>query len=288
MKKYIIYTFLTVIVVGAITVLYLRNDTPALERDWVDYLKYQPSVTFHENVAILSTVRDWTYDEDDTIVERDWHNNYEVAISDVSDVWFMVDRFGKIPAIGHSYLTFSFASGDALSFSIEARREWGEDYSVWYGLLNQYELAYTWSTEREMLTRRVIKDNSNLYMYKLTITPAQAQTLLRSVLEATNDIAQTPQFYNTFTANCTNLLANIVNEKTTITLPYHLSWNFPGLSDTYLMKQDFIEVYEDDIQKTKEQASLQSVRNIIFEYKHQDHVLFSEAVRKGLASNYGK
>lgn len=47
-------------------------------------------------------------------------------------------------------------------------------------------------------------------IYRLRITPANAQLLLREYVEEANDIAQTPQFYNTLTANCTTLVFKMV------------------------------------------------------------------------------
>jgi hypothetical protein len=284
MKK-IIITFALLCFITITTISVIRNDTPSHDRDWVDYLSFQTTVTAQDDdtsVVTLSTVRDWTYDENDVILEKNWTDNYTFATNDVTAVWFMVDRFGTVPVVGHSYLTFEFINGEALSFSIEARREWGEDYSMVRGMLNQYELAYTWSTERDMITRRVLKDNANLFMYKLTLSPDHAKTLLEATLEETSRIASNPQFYNTLTANCTNLLAMIVNNNTSTKLPYHISWNLPGLSDAYLMKHNYISMIDNDVLRTKSAADLQNIRTHILSIKNNDHSEFSSSLRQAL------
>ncbi|HEX4615842.1 MAG TPA: DUF4105 domain-containing protein, partial [Stellaceae bacterium] len=40
--------------------------------------------------------------------------------------------------------------------------------------------------------------------------PANARVLLREYVEEANDLARTPRFYNTLTANCTNLVCDMV------------------------------------------------------------------------------
>jgi hypothetical protein len=284
MKKILAFFAVLCIFITSIFVIW-RYDTPSHTRDWVDYLAFQAlatTTTEDSSIVTLSKVRDWTYDENDIIVERNWISDYTFNTNDVVGVWFMVDRFGEVPVVGHSYITFEFAGGEALSFSIEARREWGEDYSMFQGMLNRYELAYTWSTERDMITRRVLKDNADLFMYKLTLTPEQAKTLLIATLAETNKIATQPQFYNTLTANCTNLLAKIVNNNTSTKLPYHISWNLPGLSDEYLMKHNYINVVDGDIPKAKRDAALQNIRTHIHYIKHDSRPEFTSSLRQAL------
>jgi hypothetical protein len=42
------------------------------------------------------------------------------------------------------------------------------------------------------------------------MTPENAQVLLREYVAEVNDLARTPRFYNTLTANCTNLVFGMV------------------------------------------------------------------------------
>jgi hypothetical protein len=42
------------------------------------------------------------------------------------------------------------------------------------------------------------------------MTPKNAQVLLREYVEEVNELARTPRFYNTLTANCTNLVFDMV------------------------------------------------------------------------------
>jgi hypothetical protein len=53
-------------------------------------------------------------------------------------------------------------------------------------------------------------------------------------LVLTNALAAHPRLYNTFSANCTNMLAKVVNQTKAGSVPFDLSWYLPGYSDLFL------------------------------------------------------
>jgi len=239
LKKYLLAT-LGVILLG--TTIYLVLQKPQVDRNWVDYLATTTTATRNINEVTLTPVRDWTYGINDTILAQEWLPIVSIDPADIRAIWFVIEPFGRLPIIGHTFLTFELISGEAYSFSIEARREWGEDYSAVSGLFRQYELAFTWSTQRDALARRVVKDGHAVRMYELQVSQIQREQIFAAVVDATTELANAPRFYNTLTANCTNLLAKIINAAYPDKLPYHYSWNFPGRSDRYLMAEGYIAI----------------------------------------------
>jgi hypothetical protein len=102
-------------------------------------------------------------------------------------------------------------------------------------LFREYELLYSWGTARDFLGVRLFFLQDDLYHYPLLLDEQVPWHVLQYVAAATNDVAQAAEFYNTATANCTNLLAKSINTRARTTkLPYGLAWNLPGLSDRYL------------------------------------------------------
>lgn len=236
-RSYIFLVFFSSLIL-AIVVIYIFPK-PSNNRDWVHYLSRLTTTTIEETQITLINVRDWEYKPQE-IVSKQWISEVTIDTKNLTGVWFVVVPFGKLDVVGHTFLTFEFTDGSAYSFSIEARRENGEDYSTIQGLFNTYELAYTWGTERDFLTRRVLLHQDPLRMYKLELTLEQAQKLLSTLAVETNKLASTPRFYNTLTSNCTNTLARAINNNYPNTIPYSLTWNFPGNSDLFLMKEGFI------------------------------------------------
>ncbi len=242
-----------IVLVGAFVFAFTK--TPQSDRDWSEEFSQTSSANITVDGKIhITNVRDWTYDEGITI-SKDWR---EVTIdpTTIKRVWFVTEPFSSWTAVGHTFLSFEFSDGTVLSFSIEARREVGEKYSALRGLFNTYELAYQWGTERDFVTRRLLYLNHPVRRYPLTLDHDMAEGLFRGAVERTNALAEKPRFYNTFTENCTNALAYIVNGIAPHTLPYDLSWQLTGYADLYLMKQGFIELTDNSQDATRDAHDL--------------------------------
>lgn len=219
--------------------LYLSSKHPSNDREWsaaqtlIPYIEKGPGETI-----TIKNVRDWTYDATKATTE-DWRT-ITVDPEKIKSVWFITEPFSSIKLIGHTFLSFEFEDGSTLDFSVEARREETETYSAFLGLFREYELTYQWGTERDFVTRRLVYLKHPLRMYPLTLSHEYAVALFRSLIDETDKLSQKPRFYNTLSANCTNVLAHIVNEHYPGTLPYDIAWNLTGLADTYLAREGFI------------------------------------------------
>ncbi|MDQ1299587.1 MAG: hypothetical protein QG636_255 [Patescibacteria group bacterium] len=212
---------------------------PRTDRTWLPEQAIAATAEIENDIVTIRGVRDWTYDEEAPLT-TDW-NDVSVDPSTIVRTWFLVEPFSDIEAVGHTFLSFELENGTVLSFSVEARREATEEYSAIKGQFREYELAYQWGTERDFVTRRLINLDHPLRLYPLTLTPEQSQALFRSLAEETQTLSEEPRFYNTLTANCTNVLAKIVNRHYPGTLPYDIAWNLTGYADLYLMEQGLIE-----------------------------------------------
>jgi hypothetical protein len=229
--------------ISLVLLLYLLSffKTPQSDIEWGEEFAHITTIeTTEQNTLKLSNVRDWTYGEG-TIISKDWRT-FEVDPKMITRVWFLTEPFSGWKAIGHTFLSFEFKDGTVLSFSIEARRDAAEGYAAIDGMFNEYELAYVWGTERDLLTRRLFYLDHPVRRFPLEITPEMAEALFRGFVAGTNELAEEPRFYNTLTENCTNTLAEIVNEMNPHTLPYNIAWNLPGFADLYLMDQKFISI----------------------------------------------
>lgn len=255
---------------------YFFSLTPSADSTWTEEQANIAVVEYTETRATVYNVRDWTYDTTGPL-SKEW-TDMTVNPSNIKQVWFIVAPF-KWKAIGHTFLSFEFTDGRTLAFSIEARREDGEAYGALPGAFRAYELSYLWGTERDFITRRLVYQNQPLRMYPLLLPEGGGEMLFRALAEETNELAVDPRFYNTFTANCTNLLATLVNERYPGTLPSHYSWILTGYSDTYLMREEFIEVIDTSETRTQERHDLTPHRESIGYAATLDPVAFSDVVR---------
>ena len=88
-------------------------------------------------------------------------------------------------------------------FSIETRKKAGQTYSAIGGLYRQFELIYLVSDERDVIRLRTNYRHENIYLYRTTISPAQARERFREYLHSLNTIRDHPRWYNAITTNCT-------------------------------------------------------------------------------------
>ncbi len=227
-----------VVLIGFLIATYAKS--PRQDLNWIPEQSRTARATITDEAITIQNVRNWTYSAEEP-VSRDWE---EVTVdpSTITRAWFLLEPFSDFKAIGHTFLSFEFADGRVLSFSIEALREQGEEYSALRGQFREYELSYQWGFERDFITRRVVYLDHPLRLYPLSLSPEESAALFRSLAAETNMLAEHPRFYNTLSANCTNMLAKMVNKHYPGTLPYDLSWNLTGLSDEYLMREGFIEM----------------------------------------------
>ncbi len=267
---------------AALVVLIVMLRAPRSDRFWADEFAYTTTAAFRaDGTASIRNVRDFTYGNG-TLLSMNWLAEIAVDPKNIVRVWFVLEPFAKWKAIGHTLLTFELADGSAYSFSVEARREKSETYSALRGFFSEYELAYKWGTERDFITRRLLYLKHPMRMYPLTVDQESARRLFLGLLEKTNDIAARPRFYNTVTANCTNVLAHIVNQIKPGAIPLDISWYLPGYSDRFLMKIGLIATVR-SVEHTQQQYDLTRERNQIIAIAASPHAQFGPAIRRLLA-----
>lgn len=242
MKRFVkpLLTFAGFVLVLGLALVLARE--PRNDRPWAEEVAKTATATLAgDGSAVLRNVRDFTYG-DRTIISRAWRAEVPLDTNKIVRAWFVLEPFSAWKAVGHTYLTFEFGDGSAYSFSVEARKQKDQSYSAFLGLFNAYELAYSWGTERDFLTRRVLYLDHPVYIYPMKITPKEAQAIFKTLLVKTNDLAAHPRFYNTLTANCTNVLAEIVNGIKPGAIPRDVSWYLPGHSDRFLARIGYLVV----------------------------------------------
>lgn len=241
LAKYLLLLFLLSFVVFLFYFfVYLQ---PSNSRNWEEGFETLPSVSINENQVTIAKLRDYHY-EPGKITSRDYVSK-TFDVRELERVWFVFEPFQIQPftdfkGVAHTYLVFDFKNSDPVALSVEARREKGEQYSAWLGLLNKFELFYVWGTEVDQSVRRVIVENNKLYMYPMQISKESAQGLFLELANATQRLESHPRFYNTFANNCTNELAYSANKVKSNLFLLNRSLFLPGYSVDELYKLGLI------------------------------------------------
>jgi hypothetical protein len=138
--------------------------------------------------------------------ETDYTPRWEmrtVRISQVTGIDIAINYWGS-PWIAHPIVSFQFAAAPPLCFSIETRKKVGQSYSAIRGLYRQFELIYIVADERDVIRVRTnYRRGEDIYLYRASVTPAQARERFHEYLRSLNEIRDHPRWYNAITTNCT-------------------------------------------------------------------------------------
>jgi len=190
--------------------LYRSCLRPSHERVWRADNAQLASAEIEGDRVTLHHVRDWRYNERGPVSEE-WITQ-EYDLSKLKGMWFIMEPFSALEAIGHGMLMFDFEDGKTVLISVEARKEETEMVSAWKGVLNQFELIYLWGTQEDFLVRRALVQKHPIRMQLLNLKTDTIKEVFRALLHQTNRIMEKPKFYNTVRHNCTNKLAHAAND----------------------------------------------------------------------------
>lgn len=206
---------------------------PQMIRNWYPYLSHTPEVEISETSFTVSPVSDWSY-EFDRETDTTYLDSASYDFSQLRRVWFMLEPQPGSQLAAHTLLLFEFEGDRLLGLTIEARREEGEEYDAVRGQFNAFELIYIWATARDLLIRRAVMLDHEVFVYPVDITSEQNVTLLRNLLARSQSLSHTPRYYNTIVSNCTNELAKAAG------FHWAPAYILTGRSDEYLYRRGIL------------------------------------------------
>jgi len=126
---------------------------PSNDRDWTPDQALLPWVEFSGRRVTVHNVRDFRYR---SVADYDaaWEDR-SYDLDRLRSAWFLVEPFER-DRVGpaHTLMSFGFEGDDYLAISAEIRKERGEEFSPWKGLLRQYEIMYIVGDERDLIQLR--------------------------------------------------------------------------------------------------------------------------------------
>jgi hypothetical protein len=191
----------------AVFLVWWATITPRSDRDWAPEVARAPTAVVNGDKAVVSNVRNFAW-RSETDFDPVWETRtYDLsAITDVD----LIMSYWMGEVIAHTIVSFGFADGQRLAFSIETRKERHEGFSSVAGFFKQFELAIVAADERDVVRVRSNIRGEDVRVYRLRMSPENGRLLFREYLEEANDLARMPRFYNTATSNCTTLVFDLV------------------------------------------------------------------------------
>lgn len=180
---------------------------PSNDRVWADDVAKMLHGTVQGPVVTLANVRNFDWRSDDDYTARWETRQYDL------DQLVSVDMalsYWSGPAIAHTLVSFGFSDGRHVVFSVEIRKERGEQFSEIGGFFKQFELSVVAAEERDILYVRAGPRGESVYLYPVRMPVPAMRELFLSYVATANALVDTPRFYHTVTANCTTLVYQMV------------------------------------------------------------------------------
>ncbi len=176
---------------------------PRNDREWQPEVARLAHADIDGDLVTVHNIRNFDYHSETNFIPAYYDKTFDVGKLESVD---LVAVYWMGPAIAHTILSFGFEGGDHLAFSIETRKEQGEDYSTVKGFFKQYELYYVVADERDVIRVRsnYRKDPpEDVYVYRLHGAIENGRRLFLEYIDRINRLKEAPEFYNTLTDNCT-------------------------------------------------------------------------------------
>ena len=208
--------------------------SPSQDRTWADDVAERLHVVaFDGHHVVLDNVRDFTWRTEQDYDARWVRREYDLQQLRSAD---LVMSYWMGPAIAHTLVSFGFADGRQLVFSLEIRKEQGESFSALGGFFRKFEMTLVASEETDIIRTRTNARGEDVYLYRLHgMTQAQLRTLFAGYIEQARSLDAAPAFYNTLTSNCTTIVFDLAR---------HIA---PGLPLDYrLLASGYLDEYAFD------------------------------------------
>jgi hypothetical protein len=179
------------------------------DRNWQADVAVLPYAVVKGEQVTIYNIRNLNYRTETDYDVRYYDKTFDLNRLDSVDliaVYWMGD------AIAHIMISFGFQEKDFVTFSIETRKEVGEDYSTLKGFFKQYELIFIAGDERDLIRVRTDYRNppEDVYLYRGRLAPENSRKFFMEYVRQINSMKENPEWYNTLTTNCTTDVVRLI------------------------------------------------------------------------------
>jgi hypothetical protein len=189
------------LIVGALGVGGWYQTIPARQdRDWAVDVSRGVTARVQGDMVTLANLRDFAWTSASDATPRWTTRQCDLTKLDTLD---MITSVWSDPDIAHLLVSFGFADCGQVVFSVEIRREKGEEFNELGGFFRQFEQVLIAATEEDIVKLRTNFRHEEVRLYPVHLTAEQRRTMFLSYVALAQSLEDRPAFYNTLTANCT-------------------------------------------------------------------------------------
>lgn len=214
--------------------LWWNDIRPSHEREWADDVARMTTGDVQGNLVTLHNVRNFSW-RSLADYEVRWESR-EYDLQRLRSVDMITSHWG-MDSIAHVLVSFGFDGGSFVTFSVEIRKEKGEEFSELGGFFKQFELSILATDERDAVAVRPNVRGEDTYLYRIAMPAQLRRALFLAYVEQANSLAATPRYYNTATVNCTTLVYTML-QQIVDGLPLDPRLLLTGYLPSYVKEQD--------------------------------------------------
>ena len=200
-------------------------------REWDAEVAEQLSYDKQGDQVTLHHVRNFNWHPDGTY-DVHWEDRH-IDLNKITGV-NVLTSYWMGPQIAHTLISFDFSDQKPLVFSIEIRKEKGEEFSAIGGFFRQYELSLIAADEKDIVYTRSNIRHEQVYLFPVRMPVTERKALFIEYLHKADELRENPKWYNTLTSNCTTLVFDMVQAVSTQKLPKDYRLLASGYLPNYL------------------------------------------------------
>lgn len=223
---------------GLVAVAWWWLIPPSNIRNWQADVAILPWAEVSGSRVEVHNIRNIDYRSETDYTVHHYERSFDLTSLQSVDLFLV---YWGSPAIAHTMVSFGFADGSYLGFSIETRKEVGEAYSAVKGFFKQFELTYVVADERDIVRLRTnYRQGEDVYLYRLMVPVEFSRKVLLDYLNEVNSLRNTPEWYRAIFTNCTT---SILRHTTPYNPNPRFDWRFVvnGYLDEMLYERGLID-----------------------------------------------
>jgi len=258
---------------------------PKQQRNWQPEVAERLSYTReadNPDIVTLHHVRNFDW-RTESLAKTRWQTR-TVDLSKLAGI-DIINSYWMGPQIAHTLVSFRFTDARPLTFSLEIRKEQGESFSALGGFFKQYELSLIAAEERDILYTRSNVRGEQVYLFPLShVSQEEVRDLFEGYLQKADSLNRAPEWYNTLTSNCTNIVFEMARVVSGNRLPYDYRIWVSGWLPDYLYEQQLLTPTPQkwSMDTWYERAHINPKVSALTYQANMDAALFSERIRQGL------
>ncbi|GAB3673306.1 Lnb N-terminal periplasmic domain-containing protein [Salinisphaera aquimarina] len=256
---------------------------PQQQRDWAPDVARLLDAHIDGDIVTLQNVRNfaWHASRDD-FTPRWEKRSYDLSTLRSVD---LVVSYWMGPAIAHTLVSFGFADGRYLVFSVEVRRTRDQQFSPLADFFKQSELVLVAADERDIVRTRSNVRGEDVYIYRVGMSQDAIRTLFRSYVDEAHKLQRAPRFYNTLYSNCTTIVYDMV-KRIVPGLPRDIRLILSGYLPNYIYDLGALDTSRDFDELERRGYIDERANASDIDGRASEH--FSQAIRRGVPAPNGK